>query len=112
MTSVRPCAAAALLDKAPDLRAVFCSADALAEGVLTEARVRGLRVPRCGGQRQPLGASRRPGPRYARVRPGQGAAAAVISSQNSHEGRAGHPQRRPSLGIVKPMIRHARHRAA
>lgn len=38
-------AAAELLDKAPGLRAVFCSADALAEGVLTEARVRGLRVP-------------------------------------------------------------------
>ncbi|UAN05376.1 substrate-binding domain-containing protein [Achromobacter mucicolens] len=27
------------------LQAIFCSADALAAGVLTEARVRGLRVP-------------------------------------------------------------------
>jgi len=34
-----------LLSQAPGLRAVFCSADALAEGVLTEARARGLRVP-------------------------------------------------------------------
>ncbi|CAB3833397.1 LacI family DNA-binding transcriptional regulator [Achromobacter mucicolens] len=38
-------AAAELFDKAPGLQAIFCSADALAEGVLTEARVRGLRVP-------------------------------------------------------------------
>jgi LacI family gluconate utilization system Gnt-I transcriptional repressor len=38
-------ACAELLAKDPALRAIFCSADALAEGVLTEARVRGLRVP-------------------------------------------------------------------
>ncbi len=38
-------ACARLLDQDPGLRAVFCSADALAEGVLTEARARGLRVP-------------------------------------------------------------------
>jgi LacI family gluconate utilization system Gnt-I transcriptional repressor len=38
-------ACAQLLQKTPSLRAIFCSADALAEGVLTEARVRGLRVP-------------------------------------------------------------------
>lgn len=34
-----------LLDQEPQLEAVFCSSDALAEGVMTEARVRGLRVP-------------------------------------------------------------------
>ena len=34
-----------LLEKSPDLRAVFCSSDGMAEGVLTEARARGLRVP-------------------------------------------------------------------
>lgn len=38
-------ACAELLDKDPGLRAVFCSADALAEGVITEARARGIRVP-------------------------------------------------------------------
>lgn len=38
-------ACAELLAQDPSLRAIFCSADALAEGVLTEARVRGLRVP-------------------------------------------------------------------
>ena len=35
----------ALLQQEPALEAVFCSSDALAEGVMTEARVRGLRVP-------------------------------------------------------------------
>ncbi|ANH68088.1 LacI family DNA-binding transcriptional regulator [Mitsuaria sp. 7] len=34
-----------LLAQAPDLRAVFCSSDGMAEGVLTEALARGLRVP-------------------------------------------------------------------
>jgi len=34
-----------LLDQEPDLQAVFCSADTLAEGVMTEARARGLDVP-------------------------------------------------------------------
>jgi LacI family transcriptional regulator, gluconate utilization system Gnt-I transcriptional repressor len=34
-----------LLAGTPHLRAVFCSSDGLAEGVLTEARARGLRVP-------------------------------------------------------------------
>lgn len=34
-----------LLDKQPDLQAVVCSSDMLAQGVLVEARVRGLRVP-------------------------------------------------------------------
>lgn len=34
-----------LLQTEPKLEAVFCSSDALAEGVMTEARVRGLRVP-------------------------------------------------------------------
>lgn len=38
-------ACAELLDRDPTIRAIYCSADALAEGVLTEARVRGLRVP-------------------------------------------------------------------
>lgn len=38
-------ACADLLARDPTIRAIFCSADALAEGVLTEARVRGLRVP-------------------------------------------------------------------
>lgn len=38
-------AAAELLDRQPDLEAVFCSSDGLASGVLTEARARGLRVP-------------------------------------------------------------------
>jgi LacI family gluconate utilization system Gnt-I transcriptional repressor len=38
-------AARELLDRDPTLRAVFCSSDGLAEGVLTEARARGLRVP-------------------------------------------------------------------
>ena len=38
-------ACARLLAEDPEIRAIFCSADALAEGVLTEARVRGLRVP-------------------------------------------------------------------
>jgi LacI family gluconate utilization system Gnt-I transcriptional repressor len=36
---------AALLRKAPDVDAVFCSSDLLALGVLTEARVSGVRVP-------------------------------------------------------------------
>lgn len=36
---------AALLQAAPDVDAVFCSSDLMALGVLTEARVRGLRVP-------------------------------------------------------------------
>lgn len=34
-----------LLDREPGLRAVFCSSDLMAQGVLTEARARGLRVP-------------------------------------------------------------------
>ena len=34
-----------LLLKAPDLQAVFCSSDPLAQGVLAEAQARGLRVP-------------------------------------------------------------------
>jgi len=34
-----------LLRKNPALQAIFCSSDTLAEGVLTEARVQGLRVP-------------------------------------------------------------------
>jgi LacI family gluconate utilization system Gnt-I transcriptional repressor len=34
-----------LLRQDPSIEAVFCSSDALAEGVMTEARVRGLRVP-------------------------------------------------------------------
>jgi LacI family gluconate utilization system Gnt-I transcriptional repressor len=34
-----------LLQRDDGLRAVFCSSDGLAEGVLTEARARGLRVP-------------------------------------------------------------------
>jgi LacI family transcriptional regulator, gluconate utilization system Gnt-I transcriptional repressor len=34
-----------LLEGGAALRAVFCSSDGLAQGVLTEARVRGLRVP-------------------------------------------------------------------
>ncbi len=34
-----------LLDIDPQLRAVFCSSDGLAEGVLTEAQARGIRVP-------------------------------------------------------------------
>ncbi|MFJ1300705.1 LacI family DNA-binding transcriptional regulator [Pseudomonadota bacterium AL_CKDN230030165-1A_HGKHYDSX7] len=38
-------ACAELLRQDPTLQAIFCSADAMAEGVLTEARVRGLRVP-------------------------------------------------------------------
>lgn len=38
-------ACARLLTEEPALRAVFCSADALAEGVMIEARARGLRVP-------------------------------------------------------------------
>lgn len=38
-------ACAQLLDAHPDLDAIFCSSDMLAEGVLTEARVRGIRVP-------------------------------------------------------------------
>ncbi|EHK66023.1 LacI family DNA-binding transcriptional regulator [Achromobacter arsenitoxydans] len=38
-------AGAELLTKDPSIRAIFCSSDTLAEGVLTEARVRGLRVP-------------------------------------------------------------------
>lgn len=38
-------ALADLLRQDPGLRAVFCSSDGLANGVLTEARARGLRVP-------------------------------------------------------------------
>jgi LacI family gluconate utilization system Gnt-I transcriptional repressor len=38
-------ALAKLLQQAPKLRAVYCSSDAMAQGVLTEARARGLRVP-------------------------------------------------------------------
>ncbi|MFC4278655.1 LacI family DNA-binding transcriptional regulator [Achromobacter aloeverae] len=38
-------AGAELLRKDPAIRAIFCSSDTLAEGVLTEARARGLRVP-------------------------------------------------------------------
>ena len=34
-----------LLDRGTPLRAVFCSSDGLAQGVLTEARARGIRVP-------------------------------------------------------------------
>jgi LacI family transcriptional regulator, gluconate utilization system Gnt-I transcriptional repressor len=34
-----------LLEREPRIEAVLCSSDALAEGVLTEARARGLRVP-------------------------------------------------------------------
>lgn len=34
-----------LLERAPDTRAVFCSSDGLAQGVLAEAQARGLRVP-------------------------------------------------------------------
>ncbi len=34
-----------LLEREPRIEAVFCSSDAVAEGVLTEARARGLRVP-------------------------------------------------------------------
>lgn len=36
---------AALLQAAPEVQAVFCSSDLIAQGVLTEARVRGLAVP-------------------------------------------------------------------
>ena len=35
-----------LLERDPQIRAVFCSSDALAQGVLTEARARGIDVPR------------------------------------------------------------------
>jgi LacI family transcriptional regulator, gluconate utilization system Gnt-I transcriptional repressor len=38
-------ALAQLLQQAPDLQAIACSSDALAAGVATEARARGLRVP-------------------------------------------------------------------
>ena len=34
-----------LLQKDPSLQAVYCSSDQMAQGVLTEARVRGLRIP-------------------------------------------------------------------
>ncbi|GAA0765504.1 LacI family DNA-binding transcriptional regulator [Ideonella azotifigens] len=34
-----------LLQKSPGVRAIYCSSDQLAQGVLTEAAVRGLRVP-------------------------------------------------------------------
>src|SRR4030095_9530800 len=34
-----------LLQKDPKLQAVYCSSDGLAEGVITEARARGLSVP-------------------------------------------------------------------
>lgn len=39
-------ACAELLAKDPEVDAIFCSSDGLAQGVLTEARARGLRVPR------------------------------------------------------------------
>jgi len=38
-------ALAELLDRGHRVRAIFCSSDGLADGVLTEARARGLRVP-------------------------------------------------------------------
>jgi LacI family gluconate utilization system Gnt-I transcriptional repressor len=38
-------ALAELLDKDPALRAIYCSSDQLAQGVLVEAQARGLRVP-------------------------------------------------------------------
>ena len=38
-------ALAELLTKAPDLRAVCCSSDGLAEGVMIEAQARGLKIP-------------------------------------------------------------------
>ena len=38
-------ALAELLSRDPELRAVHCSSDVMAQGVLTEARARGLRVP-------------------------------------------------------------------
>ena len=38
-------ALARLLTEAPDVDAVFCSSDLLALGVMTEARVRGIRIP-------------------------------------------------------------------
>jgi LacI family gluconate utilization system Gnt-I transcriptional repressor len=38
-------ACAELLDKDPTIQAIFCSSDGLAQGVLTEAAARGLRVP-------------------------------------------------------------------
>lgn len=38
-------ALSALLRQDPQLRAVFCSSDGMAQGVLTEAQARGLRVP-------------------------------------------------------------------
>lgn len=38
-------ALARLLAEAPDVDAVFCSSDLLALGVMTEARVRGIRIP-------------------------------------------------------------------
>lgn len=38
-------ALARLLAQAPDVDAVFCSSDLLALGVMTEARVRGIRIP-------------------------------------------------------------------
>jgi LacI family gluconate utilization system Gnt-I transcriptional repressor len=39
-------ALAQLLDREPHLQAVYCGSDALAHGVITEARARGLDVPR------------------------------------------------------------------
>jgi LacI family gluconate utilization system Gnt-I transcriptional repressor len=38
-------AMAQLLDRHPDLQAVYCSSDALAQGALIEAQSRGLRIP-------------------------------------------------------------------
>lgn len=39
------CALRTLFEREPRVEAIFCSSDALAAGVLTEARARGLRVP-------------------------------------------------------------------
>lgn len=38
-------ALAELLDKDPQIEAIFCSSDQLAQGVMVEARARGLRIP-------------------------------------------------------------------
>jgi LacI family gluconate utilization system Gnt-I transcriptional repressor len=38
-------ALAELLEKSPSLRAIYCSSDQLAQGVLAEAQARGIRVP-------------------------------------------------------------------
>lgn len=39
-------ALAALLEQDPTIQAIYCSSDQLAQGVLVEARARGLRIPR------------------------------------------------------------------